>query len=190
MGSPVFTLLRLSSLQRAVTCTEGQQKQLQQHSATGRRGRRFVTDNSYAHIRPLTVSLSPPSASPLQFVYSGEALRGAASELTGVLAEAITSPRLAYYEVDEQKHTLAELIEAAGTDPSQALLEGIHAAAYGSESPLGHNLYASAEDLEDVSSEVLKSFLGAQFTAANMVVVGASEYRERTSTTTSTSHTL
>lgn len=112
---------------------------------------------------------------PVQFVYSTEALRGAAEDAAGILAECITAPKLTYWEVNEQKAGLAELVEEAAADPSAAIVEGVHAAAFGAESGLGHNLYARSEDLEDVSSDVLRSFLGSQFTAANMVVVGTSE---------------
>jgi len=108
------------------------------------------------------------------FAYTGEVLRDNVDMLVSVLAEAITQPKLWSWEVAEGIHALEPLAADAARNPKLALIEGLHAAAYGSTSALGHTMYARPSDLEDVDATVLRSFLGSRFNAANTVVVGCS----------------
>lgn len=112
----------------------------------------------------------------MQFAYTGEVLRDSADGLVSVLSEAMTQPRLWPWEVDEDKHALEGLVADIAADPLTTVTEGVHAAAYGPTAPLGHSVFASKSDLEDVDDEVLRHFLGAQFTAGNMVIAGTSEF--------------
>lgn len=105
------------------------------------------------------------------FSYAGESLRGFAPEVTQLLAEAITQPKLTFWEVEESKHVLEALIATQQNDTVTALVEGIHAAAFGAGAPLSQ-LYAQPGDLEDINSETLSTFLGSRFNASNAVVVG------------------
>lgn len=114
------------------------------------------------------------------FSYTGIALRENVDGLVSVISEAITQPKLVDYEVKEGMAALASRLEAAhvgaSTNPTALLLEGVHAAAYGSTSALGHALYgASGAAFEDVDASALTSFLGGHFTGSNTVVVASSE---------------
>lgn len=106
------------------------------------------------------------------FAYNAEVLRDGVDQVTEILGEVITQPKLFPWEVKEGKETLLPLLESAETNPVNAIVEGIHAAAYGSNSSLGHNLYARASDFDDITDTTIKSFLGGRFNAKNAVFVG------------------
>lgn len=110
------------------------------------------------------------------FSYSGEVLRDNVEGLVSVLSEVTTQPKLWYWEVTEAKHALEGLIASQAADPKAAVLEGLHAAAYGSTTPFGRSVYASASDLEDVNDATIRSFLGSRFNAANAVIVANSTW--------------
>jgi predicted Zn-dependent peptidase len=110
------------------------------------------------------------------FSYTGAVLRDAVDPLTGAIAEAITQPLLRDYEVAEAKHSMEPLIEAREADAAFNVLQGVHAAAYGSSSAIGHSTYASKSDLDDIDESTLRAFLGARFTANNIVVVANSKF--------------
>lgn len=108
----------------------------------------------------------------LQFAYTGEVLRGGADAVASIITEAATAPKLWYWEVNEGKEAVAPLVEAVQASPVTALIEGVHAAAFGTDSALGHSLYATPESLGDVTADTLRGFLGATFVPENMVLSG------------------
>ena len=108
-----------------------------------------------------------------QFVYAGEALRENGEALVESLAEAVTQPRLWAWEVEEGKHALGPLADAQLSDPVTALVEGVHAAAFGSTTALGRSVYAGAEELAEASADTLRAFLGASVTGANVVLAAS-----------------
>ena len=71
---------------------------------------------------------------------------------------------------------LEGLIVAQASNPRIAVLEGVHAAAYGSSSALGHSLYATPAGLADVTPETLQEFSKARVTAKHVVVAAISEW--------------
>lgn len=106
------------------------------------------------------------------FAYNAEVLRDGVDPVAEILGEVIVQPKLFPWEVKEGKETLATLIEAAESNPVNAIVEGIHAAAYGNTSSLGHNLYARSSDLDEITDVTLRSYLGSRFNAQNAVIVG------------------
>ncbi len=112
------------------------------------------------------------------FAYKGAALRSSVDGLLGVIGEAVKTPALLPYAVKEAAEALAPLAADLRADPAVALLENVHAAGFGASSPLGRSVYASAEDLEAgaITSEAVAHFLGARFTARNIVVAATSAF--------------
>jgi hypothetical protein len=74
------------------------------------------------------------------------------------------------------QHELEELIEAQASNPRIAVIEAVHAAAFGSSSALGHSLYARPADLPDVDAAALRAFLAGRLTGKHIVVAGVSEW--------------
>jgi len=109
------------------------------------------------------------------FALTGEALRDNLDPVLKVLAQAVTEPKLLRWEVEEGKAAMAALIHDLEADPKTTLIEGVHAAAFGATSPLGHSQFAATEDLGDVDETALRSFLAARVKGNNIVVVGNSE---------------
>ncbi len=124
-------------------------------------------------LSPLSLpSLSLLLPSPVQLSYSGEVLRSSAGSLVEVLAEAASEPLLRTWEVEEAKASFSVSVEASASSPVTALLEGVHAAAYGRSSALGHGHFAAPEDLAALNSAVLADFLGSRALGGNAVLSG------------------
>jgi predicted Zn-dependent peptidase len=121
---------------------------------------------------PSSPPISPAFPLPLQFAYTGESIRDAAPAVLAALGEAVTQPKLWPWEVDEGVHELEAIAEAEAANPTTALVNGIHAAAFGPTSALGHAPYPGKDGLHHVNSEVVRDFLGARYTAGNIVVSG------------------
>ena len=109
---------------------------------------------------------------------AGEVLRDGLPELASILGEAVTAPKLTYWGVNEAKGVLASHLASQGADPLPALVEALHAAAYGPTSPLGRSQYATQGGLDAVTSDVLAAFLGARFTGGNVVLSGVNVSHE------------
>jgi predicted Zn-dependent peptidase len=105
------------------------------------------------------------------FSYGAEVLRDGADSAMAIVAEAATQPAFLPWTVAEGKQSLAALVDAQEADPVAALVEGLHAAAYGAASPMGHGLFATKAGLDDIDETTLSGFLGERFSAANAVVV-------------------
>jgi predicted Zn-dependent peptidase len=136
------------------------------------------TAKLYRDVEDLGASISAHNGREV-FSYNGSALRGNLDGLVGVLSEVVTQPKLWSWEVDEAKAVAAELNAEKAADPQNAVLEAVHAAAFGETSPLGHSRFASSDDLEGVSADTLRSFLGARFAANKMVIAATSELLNR-----------
>jgi mitochondrial-processing peptidase subunit alpha len=106
------------------------------------------------------------------FSFTGSALRENISGVAGIMAESLGSPAFYSYEVDEAKATVSEHIAEKLSNPSILLMENLHAAAFGSTTPLGHSLYGTAGSFSDIDSDVLRHFLGATINSSNVVLVG------------------
>jgi hypothetical protein len=117
----------------------------------------------------------PPPAGRELFALTGEALRDNLDPVLKVLAQAITEPKLVRWEVAEGKAAMGGVIHDLEADATTTLMEGVHSAAYGATSPLGHSRYAAEEDLADVDDVALRSFLAARVKGNNIVVVGNSQ---------------
>ena len=107
--------------------------------------------------------------------FTGEVLREDAPAVLALIGESLTQPRLKPWEVEEAKHDLAVLIEAQSTNPQIAVLEGVHAAAFGSSSALGHSVFATPAGLVDVDGEAIRGLLNGRATAKHVVVAAVSE---------------
>lgn len=108
----------------------------------------------------------------LQFAYTGEALRDSVATVAGALTEAVTQPKLWYWEVNETLHDVETVTEEKAANAASAVIEGVHAAAFGSGSSLGHGLTATTEGLHAISADTVRSFMASTFTAGNIVVSG------------------
>ena len=107
---------------------------------------------------------------PPQFAYTGEGLREHAGEVAEALFEAATQPKLWDHEVAEALHELEALLALHAADPALVVSEGVHAAAFGSTSPLGRSLLATPAQLHGIDAEAVRSFLGGRFLGSNMVL--------------------
>jgi len=85
------------------------------------------------------------------------------------LSETVLFPKMRSWEVDELKKTNDTEIKAALKSPSNVLSELIHAAAYGEESPLGHNFYSQNAN---ISGDSLLKYHSKTFVGSNLIVVG------------------
>lgn len=132
------------------------------------------TAKLYRDIEDMGASVSASNGREV-FAYNGSALRGNVDGLVSVLSEVVTQPKLWSWEIDEAKQLAAELNAERAADPKNAALEAVHAAAFGESSPLGHSRFASSDDLEGVSAETLRAFLGQRFSANKMVIAATSE---------------
>jgi len=127
-----------------------------------------------ASLLPLRLALSCIAGREV-FTYSGSALRGSLDGLVSILGEAVTQPAMLPWEVKEAAEELSHTAEEQASDARVALLEGLHAAAFGQSSPLGRSVFASPSDLEGVSGKAMRAFLGARFAANKMVLTATSE---------------
>lgn len=139
------------------------------------------------HAHAVVSSASPASAVAGRevFAYTGEALRDNLDGVLTALAESLTRPKLWSWEVNEAKAGMGAALDDIARNPKATLVEGLHAAAFGPTTGLGHSVFASASDLEDVDDAALRAFLGARVNAQNTVVVGTSAYRRAAIATTS-----
>jgi predicted Zn-dependent peptidase len=146
--------------------------------ARARRSTRRSTAKLQRDIETLGATVSA-RVSRETLCYSGTALRGAASVegLVAALAEAMTQPALHYWEVNEAKDSLAAYVAAAATDPRTALLEAVHAAAFGAASPLGRSAFATHAGLPSLDADAVRAFLAARFAANKMVVAATSAWK-------------
>mmetsp|Transcript_11323 Transcript_11323/g.14971 ORF Transcript_11323/g.14971 Transcript_11323/m.14971 type:complete len:430 (-) Transcript_11323:349-1638(-) len=87
------------------------------------------------------------------------------------LGETVTAPKMQGWEVDEIKASLVmKELNFASVDPQIILMETLHEAAYGSDSPMGLPFMATPKS---VTADSLKSFMGAHYVAPKMTVVGS-----------------
>lgn len=86
-------------------------------------------------------------------------------------------PRLTTYPcaAAPEQEVLGGLLEEQARNPKIAVLEALHAAAFGSSSPLGHSTFPSAESLGAISSKTLRSFIKSRLNADDIVVAAVSE---------------
>jgi predicted Zn-dependent peptidase len=105
--------------------------------------------------------------------YTGTALRGEAERVVAALGEALTQPKMSDWEVAEEKAgPIAGRVADFASDAQTVVMEGLHAAAYGPTSGLGHGMYATPAGLGSIDASTLRAYLGNHFNASNMVVVG------------------
>ena len=130
-----------------------------------------------ASLGPVPPRVRPPLPPPrvkyadaAQFAYTGESLREHAGELAEALFEAATQPKLWDYEVAEALHELEALLTLHAADPAVVVSEGVHAAAFGSATPLGRSLLATPAQLHHIDAEAVRGFLGSRFLGANIVL--------------------
>ena len=69
-----------------------------------------------------------------------------------------------------------ERVAAIQANPVVATTEGLHAAAFGAGSALGHSIYADATKLKGIDDMTLRQYLNATFRAGNMVVSATSKW--------------
>lgn len=84
------------------------------------------------------------------------------------LIEAATQPKLFEWEVAEQLHELEAIMALHAAEPAMAVSEGVHAAAFGASSALGHSLIATPAQLHAIDAEGLRGFLGGRFFGEGM----------------------
>ncbi|CAI5710427.1 unnamed protein product [Hyaloperonospora brassicae] len=89
-----------------------------------------------------------------------------------ILAETTLAPKFALYDVDAQKRLVRAEHDAIRDDPSQTLLEGVHAAAFYDDVALGRPL-APVANLEALDPEALWSYYNQHVNTANAALVGA-----------------
>ena len=106
-------------------------------------------------------------------------LRDSVDGLVAALAEVITRPALHDWEVSEAKAALGAYVATQLADPRTALLEALHAAAFGATSPLGHSVLATPAALDSLDADALRAFLGARFAADKIVIAATSAWEQR-----------
>jgi len=106
------------------------------------------------------------------FAYTGETLRSTIPTVLETLGEVITAPKLYPWEVNEVIHEYETVSELAAADPNAIVTAGIHAAAFGAVSNLGHPVYPGKDAVHHVNSDTVRTFLGNQFSGSNIVVTG------------------
>ena len=123
-----------------------------------------------------TAALSHFRAGRETFAYTGSVLRDSADGLASLMAEVITQPALHDWEVNEAKEALSAYVATQVADPRTALLEALHAAAFGATSPLGHSVLATPAALDGLDADSLRAFLSARFAADKIVIAATSAW--------------
>eukprot|EP00604_Paraphysomonas_vestita_P003085 CAMPEP_0174818162 /NCGR_PEP_ID=MMETSP1107-20130205/791_1 /TAXON_ID=36770 /ORGANISM="Paraphysomonas vestita, Strain GFlagA" /LENGTH=417 /DNA_ID=CAMNT_0016029647 /DNA_START=80 /DNA_END=1333 /DNA_ORIENTATION=+ len=104
-----------------------------------------------------------------QIVYTIKGLPDAADAALETLAEAVFSPPIRDYIINERKPTAALQIERNRRCPFQSISRLIYEAAYGEASSLGSSPYAL--NLDDLSAADVLAFRQRNFTAPNVTII-------------------
>lgn len=103
--------------------------------------------------------------------YSANGLASSLEAGMTALAETVVSPKLSHWEVKETLQTAASYeLNQYSKDAGLLLIEAIHQAAYGNDTPLGRTFYVNPKKLTD---EDLRAYTANLYTAGNMTIVGA-----------------
>ena len=97
-------------------------------------------------------------------------LRDGADDLLAIISEAATQPALKHWELEAAAHDGSLGVSVSHPAPGSSLLEALHAAAYGAESPLGHALPVVPGVLPDITTSTLRAFLGDRVTGGGGVL--------------------
>ena len=93
------------------------------------------------------------------------------NEAASLLAEAVSAPRFAKWDIKQQMQMAYDVSAKALEDPTSRVIDGIHAAAYYDTVGLGRSLYDTF-DLAKLSKEDVENHFQTYFTAENSVLVG------------------
>jgi len=112
-------------------------------------------------------------------IYQGECLREHAEKAVELLADTLQKPKLAPWDIDEQRKTIGYELEDMETNAQAMLTEALHAAAYSEQGPLGRPLWCPKGNLAKLGEDDLRSFTQTHFTASRMVLSAAGIEHER-----------
>lgn len=111
-------------------------------------------------------------ASREAIMFAAEGGRDAVDDMVSFIAEAVTEPALAPWDVKEWAHTIERDLDTLEASPDVTVGEALHAAAFGDSSPLGHSLYAARHRLSAISPDVLRDYAARTFGGKRMVFAG------------------
>jgi processing peptidase subunit alpha len=107
-----------------------------------------------------------------EITYSAEILSEHAPALLEIMADTVQNPSFKAHEVAEQKEVVQVDLQDAQMNCQNLVTEAAHLAAYGNTG-LGRPLMASTKGLNNLTSEVLHSYVSEHMTAGNVVVAAA-----------------
>lgn len=103
-------------------------------------------------------------------LYNGECLRDNAEFAVELLGETLLHPRLAPWDIDEQRKVIGYDLEEMQTSAQALVTELLHAAAYTEQGALGMPLWCPSRNLEKLSEVDLKNFMQTHYTSDRMVL--------------------
>jgi len=114
------------------------------------------------------------AASAREFIiFQGECLRDHAETAVEILADTLIRPKLAPWDIDEQRKVIGYDLESMEANAQSVLTELLHAAAYGDQSPLGRSLWCPQRNLNKLGETDLRAYMDSHFTAPRMVLSAA-----------------
>lgn len=120
------------------------------------------------------------AASAREFmIFQGECLREYVEKAVDILADTIVRPKLAPWDIDEQRKVIGYDLENMEANAQSVLTELLHGAAYGEQSPLGRSLWCPARNLNKLGEDELRAYLQSHFTAPRMVLSAAGVEHDR-----------
>ena len=114
-----------------------------------------------------------------QLVFSMDLLRDALDEGMELLADTLLQPVVEESEVEAVKAICGIERESLQEAPQMWITEAIHGAAYGTDSPMGHSLHATPEQLPQLTVETVKAYRDEFFVGPRMVLAGTGVEHER-----------
>ena len=106
-------------------------------------------------------------------IYQGECLREHADRAVELLADTLLRPKLAAWDIEEQRKTIGYELEEMEVNAQSVLTEMLHAAAYGEQGALGRPLWCPKRNLGKLGEPELRAFMASHFTAPRMVLSAA-----------------
>jgi processing peptidase subunit alpha len=118
-------------------------------------------------------ALTTASCGREQIIYTIDLLRDNAERGLSLLADSILNPLWTEEDVEITKNIMAIQTEDLFENPQALLQEYVHAAAYGSDAPLGRPLQCPIDKIGNLTLEKVQKFRQEYFVAPRMVVAGS-----------------
>lgn len=112
------------------------------------------------------------SANREEILYTADVLAPQLPKVVGILADAITAPRVVDYQLDEVRTGVREDSETQLSDGIIATVDALHTAAY-REAGLGLSPFASSSAAQSLGVDEVKAFRQALFTGPNTVIAAS-----------------